>query len=59
MAEKGTNTMRLPPSGYRLHRFPPLAQPLTIEEDFAMENQGWQDTQAEIQQQLEADRRVC
>ncbi|MDW3150143.1 flagellar assembly protein FliH, partial [Vibrio sp. 2132-1] len=26
MAEQRSNIMRLPPSGYRLHRFPPLAQ---------------------------------
>ncbi|NMS37200.1 flagellar assembly protein FliH, partial [Vibrio parahaemolyticus] len=28
--------MRLPPSGYRLHRFPPLAQPKTIEDEFGL-----------------------
>lgn len=54
MAEKASSTMRLPPSSYRLHRFPPLAQPVTIDDDFTMENQSWQDTQADVQQQLEA-----
>ncbi|EDP60373.1 flagellar assembly protein [Vibrio sp. AND4] len=46
--------MRLPPSGYRLYRFPPLAQPVNTEGDFSLDEQGWQDTQADIQQQLDA-----
>ncbi len=54
MSERRASAMRLPPSGYRLHRFPPLAQPVNIEDDFALDEQGWQDTQADVQQQLEA-----
>lgn len=54
MADKGTGTMRLPPSGYRLHRFPPLAQPVNVDDDLALDNQSWQDAQVDIQQQLEA-----
>lgn len=54
MSERRSSAMRLPPSGYRLHRFPPLAQPVNIEDDFALDEQGWQDTQADVQQQLEA-----
>ncbi len=54
MAEKVNSTMRLPPSGYRLHRFPPLAQPVNVESDLTMDSQSWQNTQADVQQQLEA-----
>ncbi|MGR5454008.1 flagellar assembly protein FliH [Vibrio alfacsensis] len=53
MAERRSTIMRLPPNGYRLHRFPPLAKPVTIEDDFVSESQGWQETQVDIQQQLE------
>ncbi|MDF5321903.1 flagellar assembly protein FliH, partial [Vibrio parahaemolyticus] len=53
MLETKSSTMRLPPSGYRLHRFPPLAQPKTIEDEFGLDNQGWQEPQIDIQQQLE------
>ncbi|WP_275078672.1 Yae1 family protein, partial [Vibrio parahaemolyticus] len=54
MAEQRSNIMRLPPSGYRLHRFPPLAQPVAVDEEFGLDNQGWQESQVDIQQQLEA-----
>lgn len=54
MAEKVNSTMRLSPSGYRLHRFPPLAQPVNVESDLTMDSQSWQNTQADVQQQLEA-----
>lgn len=45
--------MNLPPSGYRLHRFPPLAQPIQTDEfadDLGLQMQA---SQADIQQQLE------
>ncbi|WP_420791551.1 flagellar assembly protein FliH [Enterovibrio qingdaonensis] len=46
--------MKVPPSGYRLHRFPPLAKPLaSVSSDIGLDH-NWQDTQADIQQQLEA-----
>ncbi|MGR5131033.1 flagellar assembly protein FliH [Vibrio alfacsensis] len=54
MAERRSTIMRLPPSGYRLHRFPPLAKPVTIEDEFVAESQSWQQTQVDVQQQLEA-----
>ncbi|NAW59937.1 MULTISPECIES: flagellar assembly protein FliH [unclassified Vibrio] len=44
--------LNLPPSGYRLHRFPPLAQPVVADE--FDDELGWQqDNQHDIQQQLE------
>lgn len=45
-------TMRLPPSGYRLHRFPPLAQP--VDDELGFGNDEWQDNQLDLQQRLEA-----
>ncbi|WP_062713633.1 flagellar assembly protein FliH [Grimontia marina] len=52
--------MKVPPSGYRVHRFPPLAKPVVPTDDpFGMEsddNFGLQtgSLQADMQQQLEA-----
>ncbi|UHJ59218.1 flagellar assembly protein FliH [Vibrio furnissii] len=45
--------MRLPTGSYRLHRFPPLAQPVKAPDDRLLDDE-WQDTQVDIQQQLEA-----
>ncbi|BBL91754.1 flagellar assembly protein FliH [Vibrio rotiferianus] len=45
--------MRLPSSAYRVHRFPPLAQPNLIDENLGLDNE-WQDTQVDLQQRLEA-----
>lgn len=46
--------MNIPPSGYRVHRFPPLAkQVMPTEDAFGLEA-NWQDVQADVQQQLEA-----
>jgi flagellar assembly protein FliH len=46
-------TMRIPPSGYRLHRFPPLAQSLEGNEEIGFDNVDWQDSQVDLQQRLE------
>lgn len=54
MTERNNAIMRLPPSGYRLHRFPPLAKPVSYESDISMEHSSWQESQVDIQQQLEA-----
>ncbi len=48
----GEKNLRLPNSGYRIHRFPPLAQP-SVEEQAAEVVNG-KETQANIQRQLEA-----
>ncbi|WP_428773748.1 flagellar assembly protein FliH [Vibrio sp.] len=48
---KANKVMRLPPSGYRLHRFPPLAQPV-VDEDLLADEQ-WSGSPVDIQQQLE------
>lgn len=49
MSQKRLN---VPASGYRVHRFPPLAQPVSHNPD--EHDMGWQESQAERQQQLEA-----
>ncbi|KXF81145.1 flagellar assembly protein FliH [Enterovibrio coralii] len=46
--------MKVPPSGYRVHRFPPLAKPLVAAPSELGMDAGWQDAQLDIQQQLEA-----
>ncbi|PKF51217.1 flagellar assembly protein FliH [Enterovibrio nigricans] len=46
--------MKVPPSGYRVHRFPPLAKPLVSVSSDMGNDHGWQDAQVDIQQQLEA-----
>ncbi|UUM33172.1 flagellar assembly protein FliH [Vibrio japonicus] len=46
--------MQLPPSGYRLHRFPPLAQPVGSDDEMGFDNEDWQDNQVDMQQRLEA-----
>ncbi|MDF2152627.1 flagellar assembly protein FliH [Vibrio sp. CAU 1672] len=46
--------MRLPASGYRLHRFPPLAQPAKVDDELGLDNNGWQDNQVDMQERLEA-----
>lgn len=46
--------MRVPASGYRVHRFPPLAQPVAIEDELLANHDGWQETQVDLQQRLEA-----
>ncbi|MBN3494286.1 flagellar assembly protein FliH [Vibrio neptunius] len=47
-----SNLLQVPASGYRIHRFPPLAQPVVNEDEFAIED-SWQDSQIDIQQKLE------
>ena len=51
MKEKAIFT--LPPSGYRQHRFPPLAQPSAVDEFTA--ELSWDDapTQIDVQERLE------
>ncbi|MEZ8143235.1 flagellar assembly protein FliH [Enterovibrio norvegicus FF-33] len=46
--------MKIPPSGYRVHRFPPLAKPVVMVEDEFGAEQNWNDVQADLQQKLEA-----
>jgi flagellar assembly protein FliH len=52
MALTKSTLLNVPPSGYRVHRFPPLAQPANIEGDFGLE-ESWNDSQVDIQQRLE------
>ncbi|MCZ4293888.1 flagellar assembly protein FliH [Vibrio sinaloensis] len=42
----------MPLSGYRVHRFPPLAQPVVSDLEFE-QSDSWQDAQVELQQKLE------
>ncbi|WP_415721206.1 flagellar assembly protein FliH [Photobacterium ganghwense] len=52
---KTTKVMRLQPGQYRLHRFPPVAEPISREPgllDLDMED-NWQQTQFDVQQKLE------
>ncbi|MEZ8099481.1 flagellar assembly protein FliH [Vibrio bivalvicida] len=44
--------LTVPASGYRVHRFPPLAQPVVTDGEFDLE-ESWQDAQADLQQKLE------
>ena len=41
-----------PATDYRIHRFPPLAKPVEVDDSFALDDQ-WQDPQAELQQKLQ------
>jgi flagellar assembly protein FliH len=50
---KSKHVLRLPPSGYRLHRFPPLAQSVVKEGEFDDEN-SWEESQVDVQERLEA-----
>ncbi|MFY2509239.1 flagellar assembly protein FliH [Vibrio pectenicida] len=44
--------IELPVSGYRIHRFPPLAKPIEVDDSFELD-ENWQDPQADIQQKLQ------
>ncbi|ENM5733736.1 flagellar assembly protein H [Vibrio mimicus] len=48
-----SQAIHIPPAGYRLYRFPPLAQPMALDNGPTIENDAWQDT-LDIQQKLEA-----
>lgn len=52
MATHKSSLLHVPASGYRLHRFPPLAQPVAAEGEFDATD-SWQDAQVELQQRLE------
>lgn len=48
-----SNILKASGSGYRVHRFPPLAQPVRQDDQMNMDD-SWQDAQVDLQQQLEA-----
>ncbi|ANW25146.1 flagellar assembly protein FliH [Vibrio coralliilyticus] len=47
-----SNLLQVPASGYRIHRFPPLAQPMASDDEFAIDD-SWQESQIDLQQKLE------
>lgn len=47
-----SNLLQVPASGYRIHRFPPLAQPMAGDDEFAIDD-SWQESQIDLQQKLE------
>lgn len=47
-----SNLLKATASGYRLHRFPPLAQPVRTESN-TNTDESWQDAQVDLQQKLE------
>ncbi|WP_165312873.1 flagellar assembly protein FliH [Vibrio ziniensis] len=49
---KKEKIMRLPADSYRIHRFPPLAQPLIVNDEFALDEDRL-GSQADVQRQLE------
>ncbi len=53
MSAKKLNLLNASASGYRVHRFPPLAQPVRKESATHTED-SWQGAQVDLQQQLEA-----
>ncbi|MCA0936710.1 flagellar assembly protein H [Vibrio alginolyticus] len=53
MSATKSNLLNGSSSGYRVHRFPPLAQPVRKESEIHTD-ESWQDAQADLQQQLEA-----
>lgn len=44
--------LNTPSTNYRVHRFPPLAQPMVSDSEFDVDD-TWQDAQVELQQKLE------
>ncbi|MCG9597133.1 flagellar assembly protein H [Vibrio sp. Isolate25] len=47
-----SSLLQVPASGYRIHRFPPLAQPMASDDEFAIDD-SWQESQIDLQQKLE------
>ncbi|AXN31153.1 flagellar assembly protein FliH [Vibrio coralliilyticus] len=47
-----SNLLQVPASGYRIHRFPPLAQPMASDDEFTIDD-SWQESQIDLQQKLE------
>ncbi|KFI13937.1 flagellar assembly protein H [Vibrio coralliilyticus] len=47
-----SNLLQVPASGYRIHRFPPLAQPMASDDEFAIDD-SWQESQIDLQQKLD------
>jgi flagellar assembly protein FliH len=53
MSATKSNLLKVPASGYRVHRFPPLAQSIRKDNELNTE-ESWHDAQIDLQQQLEA-----
>ncbi len=53
MSATKSNLLNVSATGYRVHRFPPLAQPVRKESE-TLTDDSWQDAQVDLQQQLEA-----